>query len=102
MESITNRSRRPLRHRRQDHRPERPRRRGAAWRGLTHDPYGAEIVNGARYGRATAVSKSDFVSFTFAVRALEAVAPQGAVELHFTYDEEFGGELGPGWLLKRA
>jgi acetylornithine deacetylase/succinyl-diaminopimelate desuccinylase-like protein len=21
------------------------------------------------------------------------------VELHFTYDEEFGGELGPGWLL---
>jgi acetylornithine deacetylase/succinyl-diaminopimelate desuccinylase-like protein len=22
------------------------------------------------------------------------------VELHFTYDEEFGGELGPGWLLK--
>jgi acetylornithine deacetylase/succinyl-diaminopimelate desuccinylase-like protein len=24
---------------------------------------------------------------------------RGAVELHFTYDEEFGGELGPGWLL---
>ena len=24
----------------------------------------------------------------------------GGVELHFTYDEEFGGELGPGWLLK--
>jgi acetylornithine deacetylase/succinyl-diaminopimelate desuccinylase-like protein len=23
----------------------------------------------------------------------------GTVELHFTYDEEFGGELGPGWLL---
>src|SRR6185436_8222515 len=21
-------------------------------------------------------------------------------ELHFTYDEEFGGELGPGWLLR--
>ncbi len=50
------------------------------------------------YGRATAVSKSDFASFTFAVRALEAVArpARGAVELHFTYDEEFGGELGPG------
>jgi succinyl-diaminopimelate desuccinylase len=26
----------------------------------------------------------------------------GAVELHFTYDEEFGGELGPGWLLKHG
>ena len=72
--------------------------------GWTHDPYGAEIVNGAMYGRATAVSKSDFASFTFAVRALEAVArpAQGAVELHFTYDEEFGGELGPGWLLKKG
>ena len=24
------------------------------------------------------------------------------MELHFTYDEEFGGELGPGWLLKHG
>lgn len=72
--------------------------------GWTHEPYGAEIVEGKMYGRATAVSKSDFASFTFAVRALEAVAPpaQGAVELHFTYDEEFGGELGPGWLLAQG
>jgi succinyl-diaminopimelate desuccinylase len=70
--------------------------------GWSHDPYGAEIADGAMYGRATAVSKSDFSTFTFAVRALEAVAKptKGAVELHFTYDEEFGGELGPGWLLK--
>ncbi|RYF22458.1 MAG: M20/M25/M40 family metallo-hydrolase [Comamonadaceae bacterium] len=72
--------------------------------GWTHDPYGAEIVDGTMYGRATAVSKSDFSSFTFAVRALEAVArpTRGAIELHFTYDEEFGGELGPGWLLKQG
>ena len=72
--------------------------------GWTHDPYGAEIEDGKMYGRATAVSKSDFASFTFAVRALEAVArpARGGVELHFTYDEEFGGELGPGWLLKHG
>ena len=72
--------------------------------GWTHEPYGAEIADGAMFGRATAVSKSDFASFTFAVRALEAVArpSQGAVELHFTYDEEFGGELGPGWLLAQG
>ncbi|UCU98326.1 M20 family metallopeptidase [Acidovorax radicis] len=72
--------------------------------GWAHDPYGAEVVDGAMYGRATAVSKGDFASFTFAVRALEAVARpgKGAVELHFTYDEEFGGELGPGWLLKHG
>ncbi|SDM46017.1 Acetylornithine deacetylase/Succinyl-diaminopimelate desuccinylase [Oryzisolibacter propanilivorax] len=72
--------------------------------GWTHDPYGAEIVDGAMYGRATAVSKSDFSTFTFAVRALEEVAKpaKGAVELHFTYDEEFGGLLGPGWLLAQG
>jgi len=72
--------------------------------GWTHDPYGGEIVDGKLYGRAAAVSKSDFATFTFALRALEAVARprRGAVELHFTYDEEFGGELGPGWLLRQG
>ena len=72
--------------------------------GWTHDPYGGEIVDGCMYGRATAVSKSDFASFTFAVRALESLGRPlaGSVELHFTYDEEFGGELGPGWLLQQG
>jgi acetylornithine deacetylase/succinyl-diaminopimelate desuccinylase family protein len=72
--------------------------------GWTHDPYGGEIENGHMFGRATAVSKGDFASFTFAVRALESLkAPlKGAVELHFTYDEEFGGEVGPGWLLRNG
>ncbi len=72
--------------------------------GWTHDPYGGEIDDGSLYGRATAVSKSDFASFTFATRALEAVVKptKGTVELHFTYDEEFGGLLGPGWLLKNG
>ena len=70
--------------------------------GWTHDPYGAEIEGGKLYGRASAVSKSDFATYTFAVRALESlgVPLQGGIELLFTYDEEFGGELGPGWLLK--
>ncbi len=72
--------------------------------GWTHDPYGGEIVDGQMYGRATAVSKCDFSTFTFALRALEAVAKpsKGQVELHFTYDEEFGGEVGPGWLLSHG
>jgi succinyl-diaminopimelate desuccinylase len=70
--------------------------------GWTHDPYGGQIDGGKLYGRAAAVSKSDFATYTFAVRALESlgVPLAGSVELHFTYDEEFGGELGPGWLLK--
>ena len=76
--------------------------------GWTHNPYGGDIVDGKMYGRATAVSKSDFSTFTFATRALESVhaashSPlKGQLELHFTYDEEFGGELGPGWLLKQG
>ena len=72
--------------------------------GWTHDPYGGEIVDGRLYGRAAAVSKSDFATYTFALRAVEALGLplKGAVELHFTYDEEFGGELGPGWLLDRG
>ena len=70
--------------------------------GWTHGPYSGEVVDGKLYGRASAVSKSDFATFTFALRALESLGLplKGGVELHFTYDEEFGGELGPGWLLK--
>ncbi|MES2978413.1 MAG: ArgE/DapE family deacylase [Pseudomonadota bacterium] len=72
--------------------------------GWTKNPYGGEIEDGKIYGRAAAVSKCDFASFTFAVRALESLgqALKGNIELHFTYDEEFGGEMGPGWLLKNG
>jgi acetylornithine deacetylase/succinyl-diaminopimelate desuccinylase-like protein len=72
--------------------------------GWTKDPYGGEIENGQIYGRAAAVSKCDFSTYTFALRALEASAKpeHGSVELLFTYDEEFGGALGPGWLLKKG
>jgi acetylornithine deacetylase/succinyl-diaminopimelate desuccinylase-like protein len=79
---------------------------GAGW---TQPPYEGRIVDGRMVGRGVAVSKSDFATYTFALRALQSVAMQstglalrGAVELHFTYDEEFGGELGPGWLLARG
>lgn len=70
--------------------------------GWTYPPYAGEIHNGRMYGRATAVSKCDFSTYVFAVRALEAlgVPLSGRIEMQFTYDEEFGGELGPGWLLK--
>jgi len=72
--------------------------------GWTQDPYGGAIVDGQLYGRAAAVSKSDFATYTFALRALESLGRplKGQLELHFTYDEEFGGELGPGWLLAQG
>ena len=54
--------------------------------GWTHDPYGGEIVDGKIYGRAAAVNKSDFATYAFAIRAVEAVgAPlSGGVDLLFT------------------
>ncbi len=74
---------------------------GEAW---THPPYGGEVHDGKLYGRASAVSKCDFATFIFATRALESLGLplKGGIELHFTYDEEFGGELGPGWLLEKG
>ena len=70
--------------------------------GWSVGPYSGTVIDGKLYGRASVVSKCDFTSYTFAVRALESLGLKlnGGVELHFTYDEEFGGELGPEWLLK--
>jgi succinyl-diaminopimelate desuccinylase len=74
---------------------------GAGW---STDPYGAEIRDGVMYGRGVAVSKSDIATYAYALRALEASgAPlHGTVELHFTYDEEAGGLIGPGRLLAKG
>jgi succinyl-diaminopimelate desuccinylase len=73
---------------------------GAGW---TTAPYGAEIKDGVMYGRGVAVSKSDFATYAFALRALEAsgLPLAGTVELHLTYDEESGGLVGPAWLLEQ-
>jgi acetylornithine deacetylase/succinyl-diaminopimelate desuccinylase-like protein len=72
--------------------------------GWTHPPFGAVIEGGFMYGRGVAVSKSDFATYAFALRALESVAARlrGAVELHLTFDEEIGGLIGPKWLLEHA
>jgi len=80
--------------------------------GWSKDPYGAEIVEDAEhgavmYGRGVAVSKSDFATYTWALRALIAAQQQGVplngtIELHFTYDEEAGGDIGPKWILEQG
>jgi acetylornithine deacetylase/succinyl-diaminopimelate desuccinylase-like protein len=69
--------------------------------GWSVDPYGAVVRDGWLYGRGAAVSKSDFATYAFALKALveTKAALAGTVELHFTYDEESGGEIGPAWLL---
>jgi len=72
--------------------------------GWTADPYGGEVRDGVMYGRGVAVSKSDFATYAFALKALidTGALKAGAVELHLTYDEEAGGEIGPGWLVAQG
>lgn len=74
--------------------------------GWTADPYGGEERGGAIYGRGAAVSKSDFATYVFALRALETEAEErgldGTVEIHLTYDEEAGGFVGPKWLIAQG
>jgi acetylornithine deacetylase/succinyl-diaminopimelate desuccinylase-like protein len=72
--------------------------------GWTKDPYGAEVVDGWMYGRGVAVSKSDLATYTWALLTLEALGKPlaGTVELHFTYDEEAGGNIGPGLIMRQG
>ncbi|MBC7476804.1 MAG: succinyl-diaminopimelate desuccinylase [Pseudorhodobacter sp.] len=58
----------------------------AAW---THDPFGAEVVNGFMYGRGTVDMKSGVAAFVAAaVDFVTATPPDGAVVLAITGDEE--------------
>lgn len=71
--------------------------------GWTVDPYGGLIKDGKLYGRGVAVSKSDFATYAFALKALDTLGlTRGTVELHLTYDEEIGGDIGPALLLKEG
>jgi acetylornithine deacetylase/succinyl-diaminopimelate desuccinylase family protein len=72
--------------------------------GWSVDPYGGVVKDGVMYGRGVAVSKSDFATYVFALKALEESGLKlgGTVEIHLTYDEEAGGLIGPGWLLSQG
>jgi succinyl-diaminopimelate desuccinylase len=72
--------------------------------GWSKDPYGGEIERGWLYGRGAAVSKSDFVTYAYALKALieTRALSTGCIELHFTYDEETGGFTGSAWLLSEG
>lgn len=72
--------------------------------GWTEDPYGARVADGTMYGRGVAVSKSDIATYAFALLAAgqSGADLKGSVELHITYDEETGGEIGPRFLLEQG
>ena len=58
----------------------------AAW---THDPFGAEVVDGVMYGRGAVDMKSGVAAFVAAaVEFVQASPPDGAVVLAITGDEE--------------
>ncbi|MCZ4267664.1 succinyl-diaminopimelate desuccinylase [Rhodobacteraceae bacterium R_SAG6] len=58
----------------------------AAW---THDPFGAEIVEGVMYGRGTTDMKSGVAAFAAAaIDFVRETPPDGAVVLTITGDEE--------------
>src|SRR5207253_4868494 len=75
--------------------------------GGTTPPYAGMVEGGRMYARGVAVSKSDIATYSYALAALRAIAQtgvtlDGTVELHVTYEEEFGGLAGPGFLLKHG
>nr|WP_246441416.1 ArgE/DapE family deacylase [Aminobacter aganoensis] len=72
--------------------------------GWSVDPYGAVAKDGWMYGRGVATSKSDFVTYAYALLALRSLGEKlsGTVEIHLTYDEEVGGDIGPLYLLQQG
>jgi succinyl-diaminopimelate desuccinylase len=72
--------------------------------GWTKQPFAAEVTDGWMYGRGVAVSKCDFVTYAWSLLALKqaGVPLNGTIELHFTYDEEAGGSIGPGLLMREG
>ena len=81
---------------------------GLGWR---VDPYGADDRRRPAWpGDVRARRRGVEVRFRhlhLALLALKAAAAKGAklggtLELHFTYDEEIGGDIGPKWLLDQG
>jgi succinyl-diaminopimelate desuccinylase len=106
LQSITNLIvRRRYAARRPGDRAQRPRRRGAARRRL--DPRPLFRRGGGRQAlRPRVGGEQERLRHLHLCAARAGSAGRcrckGGVELHFTYDEEFGGELGPGWLLRQG
>jgi acetylornithine deacetylase/succinyl-diaminopimelate desuccinylase-like protein len=68
--------------------------------GWTHDPTAARSRRQhLRPRRRGEQERLRDLHLRACARSSRCAKLKGSVELHFTYDEEFGGELGPGWLL---
>jgi acetylornithine deacetylase/succinyl-diaminopimelate desuccinylase family protein len=70
-----------------------------AW---THDPYGAEIVDGRMFGRGSSDAKGPIAAALEAVAILKGAGfePAGTLELALVADEEAGGFKGAAFLVE--
>ena len=68
------------------------------------DPFDPGIAAGALYGRGAGDMKGSIAALLMAVEALRAsdLKPEFNIECSFTADEETGGELGAGWVVRKG
>jgi len=73
----------------------------AAW---SRDPFGAEIADGALWGRGTGDQKAGIAASVYAIEAIRraGIRLRGSVEQSATVDEETGGFAGVGELCDRG
>jgi acetylornithine deacetylase len=73
----------------------------SAW---THDPYGAELVEGRIYGRGAADQKLGIAAMLMAIECLQAAGlrPRGDVTIESVVNEELGGYNGTVGCLARG
>ena len=67
-------------------------------------PFNPEIEDGWIYGRGSGDMKGAIASLCAALQAVKdcGVTPKVNIEVSFTADEEVGGELGAGWIVRQG
>ena len=72
-----------------------------AWRA---DPFQPQVVGDWLYGRGSDDMKDSMAALLFAITALQenGVHPAFNIECSFTCDEEIGGELGAGYIVRKG
>jgi len=68
------------------------------------DPFQPEVIGDWLYGRGADDMKDSITALLFAISALreEGIRPSFNIECSFTADEEIGGELGAGYLVRKG
>jgi succinyl-diaminopimelate desuccinylase len=67
-------------------------------------PFNPELEDGWMYGRGSGDMKGSIATLCAALQAIKdcGVTPKVNIEVSFTADEEVGGELGAGWIVRQG